>query len=355
MTNDNTLALINRYRSPIMGFAALWIVFFHFWQPLFAEGAPAALFYAENVTKRLGFEGVDMFFLLSGMGLTYSIGKHSLGGFYLRRLRRLAIPFVAVAALRAVCERWGWRAFLFVVSGANFFVGNMYFFLWFVTAIAVLYLVFPLYWRFFSRSRSKPRFTALFIVVWYLCSIPMLKVFRPVVFMAITRVPTFVLGVLLGWQQQNGGLKLSRRTFNTVALLSAAVGIPLGWLAAIHNISFFRFLPNGFIPGILVAFGLTTLLAELFGLLDRAGRATRAINKFFGFYGKMSLDLYCTHEYIAPILVQALWNAGIVGLAVNLIEIAVFTLAGWLLHIIADRATRLTDRLISSAKTARQL
>ena len=75
MTNDNTLALINRYRSPIMGFAALWIVFFHFWQPLFADGAPAALFYAENVIKRLGFEGVDMFFLLSGMGLTYSIGN----------------------------------------------------------------------------------------------------------------------------------------------------------------------------------------------------------------------------------------------------------------------------------------
>ena len=46
MTNDNTLTLINRYRSPIMGFAALWIVFFHLWQPLFAEGAPAALFYA---------------------------------------------------------------------------------------------------------------------------------------------------------------------------------------------------------------------------------------------------------------------------------------------------------------------
>ena len=66
MTNDSTLALVNRYRSPIMGFAALWILFFHFWQPLFANGAPAALFYAENVAKRLGFEGVDMFFLLSG-------------------------------------------------------------------------------------------------------------------------------------------------------------------------------------------------------------------------------------------------------------------------------------------------
>ena len=221
MTNDNTLALINRYRSPIMGFAALWIVFFHFWQPLFAEGAPAALFYAENVIKRLGFEGVDTFFLLSGMGLTYSIGKHSLGGFYLRRFKRLAIPFVAVAALRAVCERWGWRAFLFVVSGANFFVGNMYFFLWFVTAIAVLYLVFPLYWRFFSRARSKLAFTLAVIAVWYVLSLALVGVLPENKYGFTNRIPVFVTGVLLGWCTQKGVTLLSRRAVAVVPVKDA--------------------------------------------------------------------------------------------------------------------------------------
>ena len=64
--------------------------------------------------------------------------------------------------------------------------------------------------------------------------------------------------------------------------------------------------------------------------------------------------MYCTHEFIvAPVLVPALWSVGIVGLAVNLIEIAAFALAGWLLHIISDRALRLTDRQISSAASGR--
>lgn len=113
------------------------------------------------------------------------------------------------------------------ISGIGFFIKRHYF-LWFISAITATYLIFPLYWRFFSRSRAKPRFTALFAAVWYLCSIPLAGVLKPIVFLFINRVPSFVLGVLLGWQQQNGGLKLSRRAVNTAAAVSAAAGLILG-------------------------------------------------------------------------------------------------------------------------------
>lgn len=63
--------------------------------------------------------------------------------------------------------------------------------------------------------------------LWYLCSIPLAGVLKPIVFLFINRVPSFVLGVLLGWQQQNGGLKLSCRVFNIAAVLSAAAGLIL--------------------------------------------------------------------------------------------------------------------------------
>lgn len=46
----------------------------------------------------------------------------------------------------------------------GFFIKRHYF-LWFISAITATYLLFPLYWRFFSRSRSKLRFTALFAAV----------------------------------------------------------------------------------------------------------------------------------------------------------------------------------------------
>lgn len=350
MTNDNTLTLINRYRSPIMGFAALWIVFFHLWQPLFAEGAPAALFYAENVIKRLGFEGVDIFFLLSGMGLTYSIGKHSLGGFYLRRFKRLAIPFVAVAALRAVCERWGWRAFLFVVSGANFFVGNMYFFLWFVTAIAVLYLVFPLYWRFFSRARSKLAFTLAVIAVWYVLSLALVGVLPENKYGFTNRIPVFVTGVLLGWRAQNGVRLPSCRAVAVAAVLTLA-GLVLSFLCNFRGLELSLPQSNCCLPDYLTALGLTALLAELFAQLDKA-RGTRWINRVLGFIGGISLEFYCVQEFLGGRTVNAL-TGRVPDIAVNIAVLAVVTASGWALHWANDALWHGAERI--GQKNAKKL
>lgn len=351
MTNDNTLTLINRYRSPIMGFAALWIVFFHLWQPLFAEGAPAALFYAENVIKRLGFEGVDIFFLLSGMGLTYSIGKHSLGGFYLRRFKRLAIPFVAVAALRAVCERWGWRAFLFVVSGANFFVGNMYFFLWFVTAIAVLYLVFPLYWRFFSRARSKLAFTLAVIAVWYVLSLALVGVLPENKYGFTNRIPVFVTGVLLGWRAQNGVRLPSCRAVAAVAAVLTLAGLVLSFLCNFRGLELSLPQSNCCLPDYLTALGLTALLAELFAQLDKA-RGTRWINRVLGFIGGISLEFYCVQEFLGGRTVNAL-TGRVPDIAVNIAVLAVVTVSGWALHWANDALWHGAERI--GRKNAKKL
>ena len=354
MNNTKSIELINKYRGQIMGISALWIVVYHTWYRMFApETSPKLLYYMELAITKLGYFGVDIFFLLSGIGLSYSIVKHSTKQFLLRRFKRLAYPVLIAAAGQAIMEGWSFPEYLFRASGIGLFIGKNYF-LWFISAITATYLLFPLYWRFFSRSRSKLRFTVLFIAAWYLGSVLLDGVIpSKVALLLMPRVQPFVLGVFFGWAQQNGGLRLSRLALNAAALLSAAAGTTLGWLWAFHGLPFLNFLPNDFVHCILAGFGFTVLLAELFGLLDRAGKATRVINKFFGFYGKLSLELYCTHEYIAPVLVHALWSVGIVGLAVNLIEIAVFTLAGGLLHIISDRAARLTDRLISSAASSR--
>lgn len=66
----------------------------------------------------------------------------------------------------------------------------------------------------------------------------------------------------------------------------------------------------------------------------------------------MSLELYCVQEYLATIVPQAAWNAGIIGLAVNLIQLAAVTLSAWLLHILTDRVLALTVRLRPRAKRA---
>ncbi len=353
MNNTKSIELINKYRGQIMGISALWIVVYHTWYRMFApETSPKLLYYMELAITKLGYFGVDIFFLLSGIGLSYSIVKHSTKQFLLRRFRRLAYPVLIAAAGQAIMEGWSFPEYLFRASGIGLFIGKNYF-LWFISAITATYLLFPLYWRFFSRSRSKLRFTALFIIAWYLGSVLLDGVIpSKVALLLMPRVQPFVLGVFFGWAQQNGGLKMSRRVFNIAAVLSAAAGTALGWLNTIHSVGFFRLQPNGFIPGILVAFGFTVLLAELSGLLDRAGRATRGVNGFFGFYGRISLEIYCVQEFLGPIAADAARALGCGSLAVNLVQLAAVTLSAWLLHILTDRVLALTGSLRSRAKCA---
>lgn len=344
MENTATLKVINKYRAPLMGFAALWILFFHLWQPLFTDGGASAAFYVENVTKRLGFEGVDIFFLLSGMGLTYAVQKHSLGGFYYRRFKRIALPFFVVAAVRAVVERWGFRGFVQVVTGVNFLFGNMYFCLWFVSAVAIIYLFFPLYWRFFSRAKSKLIFTAGVIALWYALSLALIGTLREDMYGFTNRLPVFFTGVYFGHCAQNGGLKLSRRAALIIGAALTAVGLVLSFLCNFRSLELLLPQSNCCLPDYCTALGLTVLLTELFRFLDASGGALgRAVLKALSFIGGISLEFYCVQEFLGGKTVNAL-SGTVPDIVVNLAVLAAVTLSAWLLSKLNELVWRGIER-----------
>ncbi len=87
---ESDLNLLSRYRSALMGIAALAY-------PLFSRVAPYGRFdpdrQAEGFVKRTGFFGVDIFPMLSGIGLVYSMQKKpKVLTFYGRRLKRIILP-----------------------------------------------------------------------------------------------------------------------------------------------------------------------------------------------------------------------------------------------------------------------
>ena len=85
MKKQNDLNLLFKYRKFLMGFAALWILMTHEWQIVTNE--TSFFFVTENFIKRIGFCGVDIFLLLSGMGLYYSLEKNPVSRFYYNRLK----------------------------------------------------------------------------------------------------------------------------------------------------------------------------------------------------------------------------------------------------------------------------
>ena len=72
--------LLSLYRSELMGLAMLWVMLFHAYELKFGL-LPLDAF------KAAGFAGVDIFLLLSGMGLYVSLSRTHRGGAAVRLLR----------------------------------------------------------------------------------------------------------------------------------------------------------------------------------------------------------------------------------------------------------------------------
>ena len=106
MPDKSSLQLISKYRSQIMGFAALWIVFFHAWVPVFSGRGFRFIDDIEEFIRRTGFAGVDIFMYVSGFGLVNAIGKYKLPTFYRRRFARLYLPFFMAGIYVALVRDW---------------------------------------------------------------------------------------------------------------------------------------------------------------------------------------------------------------------------------------------------------
>ena len=82
---QNDLSLLFKYRKFLMGFAALWILMTHEWQ----SNSKRQAFLTENFIKE-SLLWCDIFLLLSGMGLYYSLEKNPVSRFYYNRLKELS-------------------------------------------------------------------------------------------------------------------------------------------------------------------------------------------------------------------------------------------------------------------------
>ena len=331
MKKESGIALISKYRSALMGFAALWILMTHEWQIISSESSwfnPTEAF-----IKRIGFCGVDIFFLLSGMGLTYAIKKSSLPRFYFNRLKRILVPFVAVAAIITLVDNWTLDCFLKNISGINFYTVNIYSFLWFVPAILTFYLIFPLYYHIFSKAKSKVLFTCGVIVLWLLASMVLRGTLREDLYGFTNRIPIFLIGILLGWLCQNRRIDFSKGSWLFFAL-TLVLGLYLSYQTNINGLEILVPVSNCCIPNILLSVSLSFLLSKLFDLLYNFF-ATKwlsiALTKFLGFFGMISFEFYCIQEWLAekmlPTLTQKIPNA-----VTNLVLLVSVTLCGLALY-----------------------
>ena len=349
----SVLSLLSQYRGIVMGFAALTIVYFHEWQYLFP--GHEHLLRLEEVFHRSIIFGPDLFFLMSGVGLTFAMRKYKLLPFWGKRLKRLAIPTLVAALCMALTWHWSLADYLKNVTGWNFYAHSIYSFLWFIPAILTLYLVFPLYWRFYSRAKNQLVFTLVALAVWAAISYGGTHLFRADLYGFINRVPIFLTGVQLGWMTQQERLpKAERRgTFDfqkneslfwAVMVVFFVAGAVLSYLT--NQKELYLGVPdsNCRIPNYLLSVSLTFFIVKACEWLDQFA-AGKWVVKFFGFYGIMSLEFYAIQEWLGGLLLPHL-QPHLPNAVINLVLLAVITAAGYALWALNHYFWKGTDALV---------
>ena len=333
----NGFLLISKYRNAIMGIAALWILCFHAWIPVTPSYTPdnfRFFSFLERYIKTIGYVGVDIFLLLSGLGLTYAIKKSSLIKFYYRRLKRIVLPSLVVFIFLWKVFGWSTLEFFQNISGYSFYFKNADGTLWFVPAIVTLYLLFPLYFKLFSKAKNKFIFTAAVITIWFIASLLLKDIMRTDLYGFTNRIPVFLIGILFGYITQNYKNIVFKPWAYICLIITLAIGLYLTYLATMLGYPMLLPVGNCFLPNLLIAVSLPFLIAKLLDIAEHhLGAFGKGINIVLIFFGTFTLESYCIQEWFIKIIPD-LMNDGISIHLINFGMFFVINATAWVLSVL---------------------
>lgn len=189
--------LLSKYRAELMGCAMLWVMLFHAFD-LDLGFAPL------NYFRAAGFGGVDVFIVLSAMGLVMSFEKKvpAYDVFMARRASRILPAYFAVMlpyTLWCILRRTAagstllWNSLLL-----NYWVRAEGGFNWYVSGIMLFYAIAPFWLRRLKASKRRELLTAVGVAAGIgICRL--LLSYGGWSYLDVGyRLPVFLLGLLVG-------------------------------------------------------------------------------------------------------------------------------------------------------------
>ena len=328
---------ISRYRGELMGLAMLFVMLFHVAMPKS---------YAMYGLVRCGNVGVDMFLLLSGIGLWYAWSKRPrLIDFYWRRYIRIYPAWLLMACLFYIpnfmetqgsgySPNMGHLIANIAFNWSFWRIDDLTF--WFIPAIMMLYTFAPAYMWLIERHpeyRWMPiLFMLLAVMVQYYPpvhhSVGHLEIF-------FSRIPIFLIGINMG-QSIREGRRYEGSSLGFVLLLFALSAYTCITLEDGLRGRFPLFMER------MVYIPLSITLMLLCCQMLR--RLPRQVDMVFAFVGGVSLEIYLIHvNYILPLIKPLHW--GFWGTSLSMIALSVP--AAWLLHQLVEKGVaRRIERII---------
>ena len=287
------LADFSKYRSQLMGFAAILILLCHSWYCIDFPASVKYIIVSCNV-------GVDVFLLLSGIGLFFSLEKRksSLKKWYSHRFLRIGIPFLVLIGLEYL---FAW--YLGEVSFVRFFftmttLGYWFYHdgAWFVSLLVPLYFLSPLLYSIRKCKHGVFYLTLLlilFVVVGKIDAPHNNSCFLYNFTFALQKCPSFIIGLIFAPWVVEG------RKINFFYLLIAGLLLKfiLSRFCGVSGSAAF------FVLVIPICLCLCYICQQIesIGLSDRGEKIGKYIGVGLSFMGKISLESYLANSFLLHI------------------------------------------------------
>lgn len=291
------LGLISTNRSTIYGISALMIVMYHttltFSKPWM---------FLLNWINDAAHCGPQIFLLVSGISCFFSYTKNkNIMDFYKRRFQRITLPALLTSILwfsflapNRQQDIWN---FVLDVSGLNLFITGRKT-IWFITAISICYLIYPLVHRFFEKYRYSPWALAFLVSVCIMLNVVLRLFFLTILTRArllFRQIPLFILGAYCGksvYEQKK--LPLNYVTIVVLSMIMIQLNHFLQYYW--HDIMLFKYI---FYP-------LSIFLTMLFSIMGNVPQ----IRKFASFFAPITLEIYLCFEKCLSLVSRAIPDYG---------------------------------------------
>ena len=278
---------LSKYRSVLMGVAILWVVWFH--------SAVDIGFAPIHFLKQFGYAGVDVFFLLSGMGIYISLEKNDLSRYIKNRVSRILpvwwgflliyilLGFFVLHLSMSGAELLGFATFTgFWLDLSNH--GN-----WYIHAIMLLYLISPVLHSLLKSGRRKLLTCIVLVLISLVISLSFFGQYKLIVF---SRIPLYIIGMYIPCALKDKPIRKAH-WFGVLAAFILGCGVLFGCCLFFKDYLWTYGL--WWYPFIVIAPTMTLLTAKFFDLFQRALRPLAYILSVFG---KASLEILLISDYL---------------------------------------------------------
>ncbi len=275
-----------KYRGVWMGFAMLWIIFFH-------TGVTCPLGIVTSI-KKIGYGGVDIFLFASGIGNYYSYNKDNEPlEFFKRRISRLApvyIPFIIIWCIYNVAAKK--LSPLYIIGnllGSQYFSNVGTVINWYICVLLVCYLLTP----YIATAIKKGSFSKniLLVVLFLLLSTAFWKDENFCI--AATRLPIYVIGMIFA---KYDDVKIGKKHIIVGGAMFIA-GLASLFLCNIYFYDYIKDYGVCWYLFILITPFLCYLISCVASLTEK-NKITNFGNSILKTAGKYSFEIYLVHIFL---------------------------------------------------------